>query len=220
LVGNSGVVPMREYEVAGVVNDFHTLSLRNRIQPVIFRAPSASFVLYVRAVPGQEQEAIRRISAILPDIDATLTDLRITSLSELYERLNRSEQAGLKMFSIMATVCLMIALFGIFAVAAASTQRRRKEIAVRKVMGAEAVDIVRMFFREYTLQVVVAGAVALPLAFLAMNHWLQGYAYRINIPWWLLAGVITVIVAVVLLTVLGQVLKAANSNPAEVVKSE
>ena len=77
-----------------------------------------------------------------------------------------------------------------------------------------------MFFREYTLQVVVAGAIALPLAYIAMNNWLQGYAYRTNIPWWLLAGVITGVVVVVLLTVWGQVLKAANSNPAEVVKSE
>ena len=69
-------------------------------------------------------------------------------------------------------------------------------------------------------QVILAGVVALPLAYLAMSRWLQGYTYRTNIPWWLLAGVIMVIITVVLLTVLGQVLKAANRNPAEVVKSE
>ena len=124
------------------------------------------------------------------------------------------------LFSILATVCLLISLFGIYAVATASTQRRRKEIAIRKVFGAQVGDIIRMFFREYTLQVIMACVVALPLAYYAMHRWLEGYAYRTNIPWWLLAGVITVIATVVLLTVLGQVLKAANSNPAEVVKSE
>jgi putative ABC transport system permease protein len=134
--------------------------------------------------------------------------------------LNRSEQTGLKIFAILATVCLLISLFGIYAVATASTQRRRKEIAIRKVSGAEVSDIVRMFFREYTWQVIIAGVIALPLAYYAMFRWLQGYAYRTNIPWWLLAGVITGVIALVLLTVLGQVLKAANSNPAEVVKSE
>ena len=77
-----------------------------------------------------------------------------------------------------------------------------------------------MFFREYTLQVVIAGVFALPLAYFTMNNWLQGYAYRTDIPGWLLAGVLTGVIAVVLLTVLGQVLRAANSNPAEVVKSE
>ena len=124
------------------------------------------------------------------------------------------------MFSVLATVCLLISLFGIYAVATASTQRRRKEVAIRKVFGAEVVDIIRMIFREYTWQVIIAGIIALPPAYLAMSRWLQGYAFRTNIPWWLLAGVITAVVAIVLLTVLGQTLKAANSNPAEVVKSE
>jgi hypothetical protein len=80
--------------------------------------------------------------------------------------------------------------------------------------------IMHIFFREYTSQVMMAGVVALPLAYYAMYRWLEGYAYRTNIPWWLLVEVITGVGAVVLLTVLGQVVKAANSNPAEVVKSE
>ena len=214
----SGVVPMQEYEVVGVVNDFHTLSLRGRIYPTILRPADAAFILYARAVPGQEQEAIRRINAILPDIDPSMVDVRVMTLDELYDRLNHSEQAGFKMFSIIAMVCLLISLFGIYAIAATSTQRRRKEIAIRKVFGAEVSDIIRMFFREYVSQVIVAGVVALPLAYLIMARWLEGYAYRTSIPWWLLVGVITVVVAVVLITVLGQVLRAANRNSAEVVK--
>jgi len=213
-------LPMLEYEVVGVVKNFHTLSLRSRIHPTIIGQFGGDVILYIRVVPGQEQETMRRITAILPGIDASMADVHLTPLDELYDRLNHSEQVGLKMFSVMATVCLLISLFGIYAVAAASTQRRRKEIAIRKVMGAEAVDIVRMFFREYALQVIIASAVALPLAYLAMSHWLQGYAYRTNIPWWLLVFVLVEVAIVVLLTVFGQVLKAANSNPADVVKSE
>ena len=219
-VSVSGVSPMREYEVAGVVSDFHTLSLRNRIQPTIF-SEQEGFILYIRAVAGQEQEVMQRIVDASHSIDANLVDdIRMTSLDELYGHLNRSEQVGLKMFSVMATVCLLISLFGIYAVATASTQRRRREIAIRKVMGAEAWDIVRMFFREYTLQAIIASALALPLAYLAMSRWLEEYAYRTNIPWWLLTMVVIGVVAVVLLTVFGQILKASNSNPAEVVKSE
>lgn len=212
---------MDEYEVAGVVGNFHTLSLRNQIHPTFFiPSPRLSNILYLRVVPGQEQETVQKISGILPDIDASLVEARLSPVSELYDHLNQSEQVGLKMFSVLATVCLLISLFGIYAVAAATTRRRRKEIAIRKVVGAEVGTIVRMFFREYTLQVIIAGALALPLAYLAMSDWLQGYAYRTNIPWWLLAGVLAGVIVVVLLTVLGQVLKAANSNPAEVVKSE
>lgn len=210
-----------DYEVAGVVKDFHLLSLRNRIQPALFFPTSQLFnILYLRVVPGQEMEAIRRVMEILPEVDVTLADARLTPVGDLYDRLNRSEQVGLRLFSVLAVVCLLISLFGIYAVASAVTQRRRKEIAIRKVVGAEAGTIVRMFFREYTLQVVIAGALAFPLACFTMNNWLQGYAYRTNIPGWLLAGILAGVVAVVLLTVLGQVLGAANGNPAEVVKSE
>jgi putative ABC transport system permease protein len=226
-IDNVDIDSLKEaYEVVGVVNDFHTLSLRSRIHPTIFRQPlsgsriAADNILYVHVTPGQEQEAIRRITAILPGIDPSFADLRLMPLGELYDSFNRSEQAGLKMFSVLATVCLLISLFGIYAVATAATRRRRKEIAIRKVLGAEIGGIIRMFFRDYALQVIAAGVVALPPVYIAMSRWLQGYAYRTNIPWWLLAGVIAGVVAVVLLTVLGQVLKAAGSNPAEVVKSE
>ena len=211
----------QEYNVVGVVNDFHTLSLRSRIYPAIFSQFRGMLPnLYIRAVTGREQEAIQRINAILPEIDASLVEIQPTPLAELYDRLNHSERAGLQLFAVLSTVCLIISLFGIYAVAAASAQRRRKEIAIRKVYGAEIIDIVHMFFREHTLQVIMANAIALPLAYYAMHRWLQGYAYRTDIPWWLPAGVVAATVAVVLFTVLGQVLKAAGSNPADVVKSE
>ena len=220
-VSSDGNTPMQEYEVAGVVSDFHTLSLRSRIYPAIFMEPSmgSGNILYIRTIPGQEQEAIQRITAVLPGIDATL-DVRLTPLDELYNRLNHSEQAGLKIFSVLATVCLLISLFGIYAVATAFTQRRRKEVAIRKVVGAEVGDIIRLFFREYTQQVIFAGVIALPLAYYAMSRWLQGYAYRTDIPWWLLGGIVVTVIVLVLFTVLGQVLKAANQNPAEVVKGD
>ena len=217
---------MQEYTVVGVVKDFHTLSLRSRIHPTIFRQSLSMTskrivtdnTLYIRVLRGQEREAIRRINAVLPAIDPMMAGVSLTLLDELYDRLNRSEQAGLKLFSVLATVCLLISLFGIYAVAVTATRRRRKEIAIRKVVGAEIGDITRMFFREHALQVIIAAVIALPLAYYAMHRWLQGYAYRINIPWWLLTGVIAAVAFVVLLTVLGQVLKAAKSNPADVIK--
>jgi len=217
---------IEEYEIVGVVKDFHTLSLRSPIMPTIFR-PSwsnsrivADNILYVHVTPGREKEAMQRIMDILPAVDATMTGVSLTPINELYNRFNQSEQAGLQLFAVIATVCLLISLIGIYAVATDSSQRRRKEIAIRKVVGAEVWDIVCLFFREHTLQVIIADIIAFPLVYYAMHRWMQGYAYRTNIPWWLLPVVITVVIVIVLLTVLGQTLKAANSNPAEVVKSE
>lgn len=219
IISSDGVTPMQEYEVVGVVKDFHSLSLRSRIHPTIFRSGMEN-IWYIRTVPGKEQDVIQRISTILPNIDSRLADIRLTLLDELYDRLNYSEQVGLKLFSVLAGVCLLISLFGIYAVATAATQRRRKEIAIRKIVGAKVADIISMFFREYTLQVIIASAIALPLAYYAMYRWLQEYAYHTNIPWWLLAVVFIGVIVMVLLTVLGQVLKAANSQPSEVVKSQ
>ena len=156
----------------------------------------------------------------LPDIDPSLEDATITPVGELYDRLNRSEQIGLRMFSVLAIVCMLISLFGIYAVASSTTRHRRKEIAIRKVFGAEARDIVRIFFREYASQVVIANAFALPIAYIIMRDWLQGYAYRTDIAWWLLLSVFIGVIVIVLFTVLEQILRAAYSNPAKVVKSE
>lgn len=217
-----------EFQIVGMVNDFHTLSLRNRIPPTMFRQSAstaggrivAENVLYIHVIAGYEREVIQRITSMLPDIHPTFVDIQLRTMDDLYDSFNHSEQAGMKIFSILATVCLLISLFGIYAIATASTQRRRREIAIRKVVGAKVSDIVRLFFREYVLLVLIAGGFSLPMAYLAMSYWLQGYAYRTNIPWWLMTGMMLGVILVVWLTVLSQVLKAANSNPGEVVKSE
>ncbi len=212
---------VKEYRIAGVMKDCHLFSFRSRILPTAFiHSTIPTNNLYIRAVQGQEQEAVQRINEILPEVEASFADVHPIPLSKIYDSLNQSEQIGLKMFSILAVICLLISLFGIYAVATAATLRRRKEIAIRKISGAESGTIVRMFFHEYILQVIIAGALALPLSYIAMNKWLQGYAYRINIPLWLLLGVVTGVILLVLLTVLGQVLRASSSNPAEVIKSE
>jgi putative ABC transport system permease protein len=213
-VSSDGNNPKEEYEVAGVVKDFHTLSLRSRIYPAIFRGTMWwGNSLYIRTAPGEELHVMKRISAILPGIHASLADAGLTPLDELYNRLNRTEQAGLQLFTALSLVCLLISLFGIYAIATASARLRRKEIAIRKVSGAETHHIIRMFFREYAWQVAIAAAVALPVATLAVNRWLQGYAYHADIPWWLPAAVVFGVGAVVLLTALRQTLKAASSNP-------
>ena len=108
----------------------------------------------------------------------------------------------------------------LYAVATTATQRRRKEIAIRKIAGAGTKDIINLFFREYTILILVAGFIALPLAYYVMARWLQRYAYHINIPLWLLAAILGSIILIVIFTVFGQVLKAANGNLAKVVKNE
>jgi putative ABC transport system permease protein len=220
LIMSTGDNPMQEYEVVGVVNDFHSLSLRSRIYPAIFRESMfGGSIIYIRVVSGQEQEVMKRIASILPDINVTLADASLTPLNELYTRLNSSEQAGLKIFSVLASVCLLISLFGIYAVATASTQRRRKEIAIRKVVGASIFDIVLLLSKEFFVLATASLLIAIPVAWLIMDRWLLDYAYRINISWQLFAVVATSTIAIALLTVSFQTIRAAMTNPAKVISS-
>ena len=124
------------------------------------------------------------------------------------------------LFSVLALACIVISLFGIYSLSTLTNRRRRKEIAIRKVAGADALDVLRMFLREYLWLILIAGTIALPVAFWLMNRWLQGYAFHAGISILLLITMIVAMAVIVLTTVLGQVWKAANQNPAEVVKSE
>lgn len=212
---------IKEYEIVGVVNDFHALSFRESIHPMLF-IPSGGLVnnLYIRVIPGEEGNIAHHITELLPKIDPTLADTRITPIGTLYDQLNQSEIVGLKIFSFLAFACLLISLFGIYAVATASTKRRRKEIAIRKVVGSKASEIIFLFFKEYMRLIVIAGIIAFPISYLVMNYWLQGYAYRIQIQIWWLVGIFITITCMVLGTIREQVCKAANENPSEVIKSQ
>ncbi|MDL2278702.1 ABC transporter permease [Parabacteroides sp. OttesenSCG-928-G07] len=208
---------MQEYTIVGVVKNFHASSLRNRILPTIFFSSEyPTDILYIRAIAGQEQDVIQQINTIISED----SNIQFTPLQQIYDQLNNAEEVGMQLFSILATVCLLISLFGVYAVAAAASQRRRKEIALRKVVGARTGTIIEFFLREYTLLVVIAATVALPFAYLAMNYWLESYAYRINISWWLLASVLVGVTILVLLTVLSLVYKAASGNPVDALRSE
>ncbi len=212
---------IKEYEVVGVVSDFHTLSFRENIHPTLF-IPSGGLVnnLYIRVVPGEEGNLTRRILELLPQIDPTLADARLTPVGTLYDQLNQSEMVGLRIFSSLALACLLISLCGIYATAMASVLKRRKEIAIRKVAGSDSFEIILLFLKEYIRLIVISGIIALPIGYLVMEHWLRGYAYRIQIPIGWLAGIFIAVAGMVLFTVWKQVRKAAGENPSDVLKSE
>ena len=210
----------RNIQIVGVVNDFHILPLRQPVEPMMLIGWGRRSDVYVRINPVERQRALAYLQETYQKFAASGDLFKYEFLDDEYASFHRSEKALLTVFGIMAVVCLLISAFGIYSMVSLSTLHRRKEIAIRKVMGAEAVDIAMMFFREYLMLVLIACVIALPVAYRLMNRWLQDYAYRVDIAWWKFAAVLALISFIVLATVLGRVLKAANGNPAEVVKSE
>lgn len=211
-------------EIAGVVKDFHTVGLQNAPPPLIiigYRINSRGYVNYVRVTEGMEEEGIAAIQKLIPEYRPDdENEILVNTVNSVVDKLSKTEQDLFHLFTIVAMLCVLIAIFGIYSVSQRETQRRRKEIAIRKTAGAKTKEIMNLFFREYLRVTLVACIVALPLAGLFMHRWLQNFAYRISITWWMYALVIIVVAIIVLLTIVGQVTRAASQNPAEVVKSE
>jgi putative ABC transport system permease protein len=141
-------------------------------------------------------------------------------MDDAFDNMYRVEQRTGKLGLTLAIIAIVIACLGLFGLATYTAEQRIKEIGVRKVLGATISDIVSMLSKDYMLLVLIASEVAIPLAWWAMNKWLQDFAYRINIGWWvfLAAGLIALLIA--LFTVSSQAIKAALSNPVKSLRSE
>ena len=211
----------KDFQIIGVVGDFHILPLRKPVEPMVLMCTGRRLEeVYVRINPAARQEALAYLQETYEKYASPGELFKYDFLVEEYASYYRSEKALLTVFGLMATVCLLISAFGIYSMMSMSIRLRRKEIAIRKVAGAEAGNIANMFFREYFTLTIIVNIFAFPLAFAIMSRWLQRYAYRIDVGWQMFAAVFVLIITVVLLTILGQVLRASRRNPADVVKSE
>ncbi len=212
------------FEIVGVVKDFHTVGLQSEIPPLIIKGRKhgkEGYYNYIRVMPGMEEEAVRAINGLIPKFRPdNENEILVQTMDQLLYDLSKNERDLLRLFTILASLCVLIAVFGIYSVSQRETQRRQKEIAIRKTAGAKTGEITAMFFREYIIITLTACMVALPLAWLFMERWLENFAYRISISWWMFLLMIAVVVSIVSVTIVSQVIRAAGRNPAEVVKSE
>jgi putative ABC transport system permease protein len=125
-----------------------------------------------------------------------------------------------RVFSIGASMAIVIACVGLLGLAAFAAEQRTKEIGVRKLLGASAIGIVGLFSRDFLKLVVVAFLIAAPLAYFGMNRWLQGFAYRVDLTWWMFVGAGVIAVLIALLTVGYQSIRIALSNPIDALRYE
>ena len=141
-------------------------------------------------------------------------------LDQNFAMLYQSEQKVGEIFSYISALAIIIACLGLLGLAAFTVERRTKEVGVRKVLGASVADIVALLSKDFVKLVVIANFIAWPVAYLVMNNWLQDFAYRVDLAWWIfaLAGGLALFIA--LLTVSTQAIKAALANPVEVLRYE
>ena len=214
----------QDVEIVGIVKDFQSTSLRNPILPVVITLnPSLwnSYFYYVKVNPGNEQKAIKAVRDVYKKYALPYDQQpEITTVNDVLKELSRSEDASLQLFSLLAILCTLISVFGLYSVSSSNITQRRKEVAIRKVTGVSSRTIIGMFIREYVSIVIVANLIALPLAWLFMRGWLEQYPYRINISAWMYLTILLFTSILIICTVLYQTLKAAKANPAVSIKSE
>ncbi len=206
-------------KIVGVVKNFHFASLHNPIEPMIIQCrPTDAVMFYVKTTPGRTADAIAHMEKVHRQFSAL--PFTYNFLDEAIEKGYKDEQKVQKIAGIFAFLAIVISCLGLFGLAMFTAHQRVKEIAVRKVLGANITGLFQLLSKDFIKLVAIALIVAIPLAWYVMNGWIQGFAFHIDIQWWmfLVAGGILLIIA--LATVSYQTLKVATTNPAKSLRTE
>ena len=210
----------REGEIVGVVEDFHMGSLYSVIEPTILLLdPANTSQVYVRTAPGQTQEAL----AALEDVTAQFNPgypFDYTFLDAEYERTYRAEALTGTLTRVFAGVALFIAILGLLGLVAFAAEQRRKEIGVRKALGATVPSLLRLLMRDYVVLVGAAFALAAPLAWWGAQRWLEGFAYHTALGPGILFLAGGLLLATALVTVGVQAFRAAKTGPVRALRYE
>ncbi|MDR2956193.1 MAG: ABC transporter permease [Prevotella sp.] len=210
-------------QVRGVLKDY-LLDPRKQAEPIIFRPFKGSSFENKRAFlyeyEGMHKEETEK--AITEIMEKTYPGAipYFDYKAARYQKFFTSEEALLKILRIATIVCIVISIFGIYSMVSLICTKRRKEIAIRKVNGATVFSIVWQMLREQWVLVLIAAAIAFPIGYKIMLVWIENYIQQTPINWWIYAFILIGILLVVTATVFTQVWRAANQNPAEVLKSE
>lgn len=208
------------YKVVGVVKDFNTGHLSKAVPPIIFYFSPGSPMdnLFVHIPNGREQDVISSLQQIYEDLNGTgfsysfLTD----ELRKLY---NKDRQIS-TIYSIFACIAILISSLGLFSLSLFDVQQRYREIAIRKVNGATTSVIMKMLLRKYYKLLTIAFCISVPIAWLALHRYLEGFAHKAPISWWLFVIALLITGGISLATLIWQIQKAARTNPADAIKSE
>ncbi len=207
-------------QIVGVVADFHMTSVQRRIEPTaILLNPERAHLATVRVEPGQARAGLASIQSLLTEFNPGLP-FDYSFLDERFEAMYRLETITSVLSRLFAIVGLFVAAMGLFGLAAFTSEQRRKEVGVRKVLGASVPGLVGLLTRDFVLLVVIAFVAAVPLAYVVMDAWLDGFAYRVDLGVALFAIAGGALVTIALLTVGVQAVRAAVADPVRALRSE
>ena len=211
--------------ICGVVADYHTGSLREAIQPVIIEyVPERQNSVAIKLIAGEKdrknvKSSLAKIEAqwkkIFPD-----TPFDYSFLNDSINWLYGQEDSTIWLVDVAMSITIFISCMGLFGLGMFTAERRTKEIGIRKVLGATVADITAMLSKDFVKLVLIAVVIASPVAWYFMNKWLQDFAYRTTISWWIFAVAAASAILIALFTISFQAIKAAIANPVKSLRTE
>jgi putative ABC transport system permease protein len=208
-----------EMTVIGIIKDFHYSSLKDKIAPSLIRFDNSGNHLLVKPYAGRLQAARHIINEtwqkLIPDYP-----VNIESVRERFEWYHRENTNYAKLIGSCCLMSLFLSMIGLFAISFNSIRKRRKEIAIRKINGATTMEIIFLLNKDFIKLVVFAFILAAPIAWYSMHRWLQYFAYKTELSWWIFAIAGFLALGITLLTVSWQCAIAASRNPVEALRYE
>jgi putative ABC transport system permease protein len=207
--------------IIGVLKDYHTNTLREPIKPLIIDVKEYEYfgVVMVKLEPGKTREGLASLEAVCKEVNPNYP-FAFKFLDQEYDKLYRNEKVITRLTNIFALLGIAISCLGLLGLVMFAAEQRTKEIGIRKVLGATVSNIVNLLSKEFLSLVLLSFLIASPLAGYLMHQWLQGFAYKINLSWWIfaMAGLFALLIA--LLTISVQAFQSAVVNPVKSLRSE
>ncbi|HTJ53117.1 MAG TPA: FtsX-like permease family protein, partial [Cyclobacteriaceae bacterium] len=207
--------------IIGILKNYHTNSLHEQMKPVIIDVKEYEYfgVIIVRTEPGKTKEALASLGKVYKDLNPNYP-FAYQFVDQEYEKLYRNEQIVSKLSNVFAVLAIIISCLGLLGLVMFSAEQRVKEIGIRKVLGATVTNIITLLSEDFIKIVIISFFIAAPIAGYCMNLWLEGFAFKINLSWWIfaLAGAAALLIA--LFTVFFQAVQSAVANPVKSLKSE
>ena len=205
--------------IIGVVKDFHFASLKQKIQPFVFYYRPDNERMFIRTTGQDAPAAIKAVGSIYKQYNPGFP-MEYNFMDDSYDKMYKSDQRTGLLFNLFAIMAIIISCLGLFGLATYTAQVRVKEIGIRKVLGASAVNITVLLSMDFLSLVMLSILIAAPIAWWAMNKWLMNFEYHASVSLWIFAATALGVVGISILTVSFQAIRTAIANPVKSLKSE
>lgn len=218
-IGSRITVWGRERTIIGVVKDFNFKPVQEAIGPMFLARNTWGGIAMVRTLPGETENTIKALERICKEINPHYP-FSFSFLDQDVANLYKAEQRMGSLFNVFAVLAIVISCLGLYGLSAYLAERRTRELGIRKVLGASGFQLVYLLSATFTRPILVATAVAVPLAWYGMSKWLEGFAYHVDIEWTIFAIAFVSALVIAWITVSFESIKAAVTNPVKSLRSE